>query len=93
MKKSEFTAELGKMILKLHNFDKYLESTSDNFSDIYDTKNKIDQLYNEYNRNYRYLDELSKMLLNDFTDDILEKYINEEFSLSLKNNIIDEYSN
>ena len=51
------------MILKLHNFDKYLEtSTSDNFSDIYDTKNRIDLLYKEFDKNYRYLDELIKML-------------------------------
>jgi len=95
-KKSEITAELGKMILKLHNFDKYLESTSDNFSDIYDTKNKIDQLYNEYNHNYRYLDELNKIIVNNFSDDILHSYTSSEFELHHKNNkntIIEEFSN
>jgi hypothetical protein len=95
-KKSEITAELGKMILKLHNFDKYLESTSDNFSDIYDTKNKIDQLYNEYNHNYRYLDELNKIIVNNLTDEILHAYTSSEFELQNKNNkniIIEEYSN
>jgi hypothetical protein len=93
-KKSEITAELGKMIIKLHNFDKYLESTSDNFSDIYDTKNKIDQLYNEYNHNYRYLDELNKIIVNNLTDDILHSYTTSEFIIkNNKNNIIEEYSN
>lgn len=94
-KKSEITAELGKMILKLHNFDKYLESTSDNFSDIYDTKNKIDQLYNEYNHNYRYLDELNKIIVNNLTDEILHSYTSSEFELNknTKNIIIEEYSN
>lgn len=95
-KKSEITAELGKMILKLHNFDKYLESTSDNFSDIYDTKNKIDQLYNEYNHNYRYLDELNKIIVNNLTDEILHSYTSSEFELQNKNTkniIIEEYSN
>jgi hypothetical protein len=95
-KKSEITAELGKMILKLHNFDKYLESTSDNFSDIYDTKNKIDQLYNEYNHNYRYLDELNKIIVNNLTDEILHAYTSSEFELQNKNTkniIIEEYSN
>jgi len=94
MKKSEFTAELGKMILKLHNFDKYLESTSDNFSDIYDTKNKIDQLYNEYNHNYRYLDELNKIIVNNLSDEILHSYTTSEFEIkNNKNIIIEEYSN
>ena len=95
-KKSEITAELGKMILKLHNFDKYLESTSDNFSDIYDTKNKIDQLYNEYNHNYRYLDELNKIISNNFSDEILHSYTTSEFELHNKNTkhtIIEEFSN
>jgi hypothetical protein len=95
-KKSELTLEFGKMILKLHNFDKYLEtSTSDNFSEIYDTKNKIDQLYEEYNKNYRYLDQLIKMLNDIFTDDILLNYVTKEYTLQNKNNgnIIDEYSN
>jgi hypothetical protein len=98
IKKSEITLELGKMILKLHNFDKYLEtSTSDNFSDVYDTKNKIDQLYAEYNRNYRYLDELIKLLTDRFSDEILINFISKEFSLANNinniNNIIEEYSN
>lgn len=95
-KKSEITAELGKMILKLHNFDKYLESTSDNFSDIYDTKNKIDQLYNEYNHNYRYLDELNKIIVNNFSDEILHSYTTSEFEQHNKNTkhtIIEEFSN
>jgi len=95
-KKSEITSELGKMILKLHNFDKYLESTSDNFSDIYDTKNKIDQLYNEYNHNYRYLEELHKIIVNNLTDEILHSYTTSEFQLqnkNTKNTIIEEYSN
>ena len=93
-KKSEITAELGKMILKLHNFDKYLESTSDNFSDIYDTKNKIDQLYNEYNHNYRYLDELNKIIVNNLSDEILLSYTTSEFEIkNNKNIIIEEYSN
>jgi hypothetical protein len=94
-KKSEITLEFGKMILKLHNFDKYLEtSTSDNFSEIYDTKNKIDQLYNEYNKNYRYLDQLIKLLNEIYTDDILLNYVSSEYSMPNRiNNIIDEYSN
>ena len=92
MKKTEITAELGKMIMKLHNFDKYLEQTSDNFSDIYDTKNKIDQLYNEYCRNYKYLDDLVKLLRDRFTDEILQNFTTKEFNYS-KNNIIEEYSN
>jgi hypothetical protein len=92
MKKTEITAELGKMIMKLHNFDKYLEQTSDNFSDIYDTKNKIDQLYNEYSRNYKYLDDLVKLLRDRFTDEILQNFTTKEFNYS-KNNIIEEYSN
>jgi hypothetical protein len=95
-KKSEITSDLGKMIIKLHNFDKYLESTSDNFSDIYDTKNKIDQLYNEYNHNYRYLDELNKIIVNNLNDEILNSYTTSEFELQNKNNkntIIEEYSN
>lgn len=92
MKKTEITAELGQMIMKLHNFDKYLEQTSDNFSDIYDTKNKIDQLYNEYCRNYKYLDDLVKLLRDRFTDEILQNFTTKEFNYS-KNNIIEEYSN
>ena len=93
-KKSEITAELGKMILKLHNFDKYLEtSTSDNFSDIYDTKQKIDRLYSEFNKNYLHLDQLIKMINETFVDDILEKYVTIEYQLPYKNNIIEEYSN
>ena len=92
MKKTEITAELGKMIMKLHNFDKYLEQTSDNFSDIYDTKNKIDQLYNEYCRNYKYLDDLVKLLRDRFTDEIIHNFTTKEFNYS-KNNIIEEYSN
>jgi hypothetical protein len=93
-KKSELTQELGKMILKLHSFDKYLEtSTSDNFSDIYDTKNKIDQLYNEFNKNYLYLDQLIKMINEIFVDSVLEKYVTEDYHLPYKNNIIAEYSN
>jgi hypothetical protein len=93
-KKSEITSDLGKMIIKLHNFDKYLESTSDNFSDIYDTKNKIDQLYNEYNHNYRYLDELNKIIVNNLSDEILLSYTTSEFEIkNNKNIIIEEYSN
>ena len=83
------------MILKLHSFDKYLEtSISDNFSDIYDTKTKIDQMYEDYSKSYRYLDELIKMLNNSFNDDILVNYVTKEFSQIQDNkNIIEEYSN
>jgi|UniRef100_A0A6C0H0B9 hypothetical protein len=93
IKKSEITQELGKMILKLYNFDKYLEQTSDNFSDIYDTKNKIDRLYNDYSKNYKYLVGLLKILDDKITDEILKNYTTKEFSLNTKNNIIDEYCN
>jgi hypothetical protein len=94
LKKSELTYDLGKMILKLHNFDKYLEtSTTDNFSDIYDTKQKIDQLYTEFNKNHVHLDQLIKMLNDTFIDDALEKYVKEEYQLPNKNNIIEEYHN
>ena len=93
-KKSAIISEFGKIILRLHNFDKFLEiSTSENFSDVYDTKNKIDQLYSEFNKNYRYLDLLIKLLNNQFTDDILLKYITKEVTILHKNNIIDEFSN
>ena len=96
-KKSEFIAELGKMILKLHNFDKYLEtSTSDNFTDVYDTKNRIDILYKEFDKNYRYLEELVKMLNNDLKEDVLRNYIfkeNHEKDNKLNNNVIEEFSN
>ena len=94
LKKSELTYDLGKMILKLHNFDKYLEtSTTDNFSDIYDTKQKIDQLYTEFNKNHVHLDQLIKMLNDTFIDDALEKYVKEEYQLPNKSNIIEEYHN
>jgi hypothetical protein len=94
LKKSELTHDLGTMILKLHNFDKYLEtSTTDNFSDIYDTKQKIDQLYTEFNKNHVHLDQLIKMLNDTFIDDALEKYVKEEYQLPNKNNIIEEYHN
>jgi hypothetical protein len=94
LKKSELTHDLGKMILKLHNFDKYLEtSTTDNFSDIYDTKQKIDQLYTEFNKNHVHLDQLIKMLNDTFIDDALEKYVKEEYQLPNKSNIIEEYHN
>lgn len=96
-KKSEIIAELGKMILKLHNFDKYLEtSTSDNFTDVYDTKNRIDILYKEFDKNYRYLEELVKMLNNDLKEDVLLNYIfkeNHEKDNKLNNNVIEEFSN
>lgn len=98
-KKSEITNELGKMILKLHNFDKYLEtSTSDNFSDIYDTKNRIDKLYKEFDKNYRYLDELIKMLKDKLSDDVLYNLVSSENESPLyqnnnNNNIIEEFSN
>jgi hypothetical protein len=97
-KKSEITNELGKMILKLHNFDKYLEtSTSDNFSEIYDTKNKIDLLYKDFDKNYRYLDELIKMLKDKLNDDVLYNLVNSEnespLYINTNNNIIEEFSN
>jgi hypothetical protein len=94
-KKAELTKGLGEMILKLHSFDKYLEtSISDNFSDIYDTKTKIDQMYEDYSKSFRYLDELIKMLNTSFNDDILENYVTKEFSQIQDNkNIIEEYSN
>ena len=98
-RKAEITKGLGEMILKLHSFDKYLEtSISDNFSDIYDTKAKIDQIYADYCKNYRYLDELIKMLDTKFSDDILLEYISKEYTQAQiqdnKNkNIIEEYSN
>jgi hypothetical protein len=99
-KKSEITNELGKMILKLHNFDKYLEtSTSDNFSDIYDTKNRIDILYKEFDKNYRYLDELIKMLKDKLNDVVLHSLVSSENESPLNNNqnnnniIIEEFSN
>lgn len=93
-KKSTIIAEFGKIILRLHNFDKFLEtSTSENFSDVYDTKNKIDKLYIDFNKNYRYLDLLIKLLNDQFTDDILLKYIIKEVTIIQKNNIIDEFSN
>ena len=94
LKKSELNRELGNMILKLVNFDKYLEtSTSDNFSDIYDTKNKIDQLYIEYNNNYKYLDQLIHFINDKYTDEILQNYVTKEFSIPNKSNIIESYSN
>jgi len=96
-KKSEITNEFGKMILKLHNFDKYLEtSTSDNFSEIYDTKNKIDNLYKEFDKNYRYLDQLIKMLKDKLSDDILHNLVSSEYNIPShinNNNIIEEFSN
>jgi hypothetical protein len=94
-KKAELTKGLGEMILKLHSFDKYLEtSISDNFSDIYDTKTKIDQMYQDYSKNYRYLDELIKMLNTSFNDETLVNYVTKEFSQIQDNkNIIEEYSN
>jgi hypothetical protein len=93
-KKSTIIAEFGKIILRLHNFDKFLEtSTSENFSDVYDTKNKIDQLYIDFNKNYRYLDLLIKLLNDQFTDDILLKYITKEVTILHINNVIDEFSN
>ena len=93
-KKSSIISEFGKIILRLHNFDKFLEtSTSENFSDVYDTKNKIDKLYIDFNKNYRYLDLLIKLLNDQFTDDILLKYITKEVTILHKNNIIDEFSN
>lgn len=97
-KKSEITNEFGKMILKLHNFDKYLEtSTSDNFSEIYDTKNKIDNLYKEFDKNYRYLDQLIKMLKDKLSDDVLHKLVSSDYNIpsniNNNNNIIEEFSN
>jgi hypothetical protein len=97
LKKAEITKSLGEMILKLHSFDKYLEtSISDNLSDIYDTKTKIDQLYGDYCKNYRYLDELIKMINNTFNDEILGNYISKEYiqnNNQENKNIIEEYSN
>jgi len=82
------------MILKLVNFDKYLEtSTSDNFSDIYDTKNKIDQLYAEYNNNYKYLEQLISFINERYTDEILQNYVTKQYNIPNKNNIIESYSN
>jgi len=96
-KKAEITKGLGEMILKLHSFDKYLEtSISDNFSDIYDTKTKIDQIYSDYCKNWRYLDELIKMLTTTFSDEILSNYISKEYTFVQNQdnkNIIEEYSN
>jgi len=96
-KKAEITKNLGDMIIKLHSFDKYLEtSISDNLSDIYDTKTKIDQLYGDYCKNYRYLDELIKMINNTFNDEILGNYISKEYiqnNNQENKNIIEEYSN
>jgi hypothetical protein len=98
-RKAEITKGLGDMILKLHSFDKYLEtSITDNFSDIYDTKAKIDQIYVDYCKNYRYLDELIKMLNTKFSDDILIGYISKEYTQgqiqdNKNKNIIEEYSN
>jgi predicted DNA-binding ArsR family transcriptional regulator len=81
----------------LHSFDKYLEtSISDNLSDIYDTKTKIDQLYGDYCKNYRYLDELIKMINTTFNDEILGNYISKEYiqnNNQENKNIIEEYSN
>jgi hypothetical protein len=95
LRKAELTKGLGDMILKLHSFDKYLEtSVTDNFSDIYDMKTKIDQLYTDYCKNYRYLDELIKMLNTFFNDEALSNYMSKEYTQNQDNKtIIEEYSN